>query len=472
MSPFSASFVQDPAKPFQDDQLEREAIADNLGRIISARGGPFVLAIDSAWGTGKTTFVEMWRHSLANDGFPTLYYNAWENDFAEDPLISLISELRTLTEMGDLSSKGSEVLADQYNKVKKLGTTIIKRGLPIGARLLTAGILNIRSEDLSNAFGEFAESIVEDRIEDHYKQKSSIEEFKNELKTIARLSSQDDKPLVIFVDELDRCRPNFAVELLERIKHIMSVDNTVYVLSLHKSELAHSIKGLYGSGFDAHNYLGRFIDLDFTLPLPNRYTFVKSCIENDSEWGKELFGNQPSLDTLVRQMIALSDKLNISERDIQQIITRMAIVLALSEKPDEPTIFLTSFLLQLRKVRRPAYDEFVATRDPTYINSIIDDALDIPMLHNEASAHGFLKAGIIASTVDKSLVNVEFDRLEKEYNSLADGIGEAGSGSASDLYMAKVNRVVAERLSDLAYLAVREVMSRIIEDIELSTSFS
>ena len=79
--------------PFVNDVLGREASARVLTQLISTLDQSFVLAIDSPWGTGKTTFLRMWLQSLRKEGCACLHFNAWETDFVEDPLVSLIGEL-------------------------------------------------------------------------------------------------------------------------------------------------------------------------------------------------------------------------------------------------------------------------------------------------------------------------------------------------------------------------------------------
>ena len=77
-------------------------------------------------------------------------------------------------------------------------------------------------------------------------------------------------PLIVMIDELDRCRPSFAVEFLETTKHLFAVDQVVFVLAVNRKELAHAVKALYGNDFDADRYLRRFFDIDFRLPEPVR----------------------------------------------------------------------------------------------------------------------------------------------------------------------------------------------------------
>lgn len=72
--------------------------------------------------------------------------------------------------------------------------------------------------------------------------------------------------LVVFIDELDRCRPDYAVNLLERIKHYFSNKNVTYVFSVNIDELQHTIKRFYGEGFSSTEYLDRFFDLTIDIP--------------------------------------------------------------------------------------------------------------------------------------------------------------------------------------------------------------
>jgi len=87
----------DAENPFLNCKLEREKYADVLTKIVGTYADGFVLAINNEWGTGKSTFVKMWRQQLINQEYQTLYFNAWENDFESNPLVALMGELSSLT---------------------------------------------------------------------------------------------------------------------------------------------------------------------------------------------------------------------------------------------------------------------------------------------------------------------------------------------------------------------------------------
>lgn len=91
------------SNPFQNDALGREPIAGHLTSLLRTLEDPYVLSLSSPYGTGKTTFVRMWRQKLENEGFLPLYYNAWDNDFVDDPLVAFVEEITTRIEGRDAS---------------------------------------------------------------------------------------------------------------------------------------------------------------------------------------------------------------------------------------------------------------------------------------------------------------------------------------------------------------------------------
>ena len=194
-------------------------------------------------GTGKSTFVKMWRQALENGGYKTIYFNAWETDFISEPLVALVGEI------GRLLPPKSRVAKAAGRKLKTATGLILKKATPIAIRVLTAGLLDVRSEDLhrlslsaddlEKALSETAEKVVEGAIDQYTRHKDEVGEFRKALAEAVATTAVEGRPLVFFVDELDRCRPTFAVELLERIKHLFEVPGVIFVLSVHRGQLAH-----------------------------------------------------------------------------------------------------------------------------------------------------------------------------------------------------------------------------------------
>ncbi|MFT4757077.1 MAG: hypothetical protein ACI91R_001727 [Vicingaceae bacterium] len=252
-------------KPFSDCKLDRRKYAENLTNIIRNYPTGFVLALNNRWGDGKTFFINRWRQLLKKEGFQTIYYNAWKDDFADNALLSIIAEL---TE--DIENPDKKLLENVLQK----GTTLFARSLPILLKaVLKKGVGEYGFDELAELIAKETGDSFKKLIDEHKKQKETISDFKKALREFA-FDAGNGKPLVFFIDELDRCKPSYAVEVLEVIKHFFDVDNIVFVLSIDKTQLANSVRGYYGSDkIDGNEYLKRFIDVEYSLPKPISLSF-------------------------------------------------------------------------------------------------------------------------------------------------------------------------------------------------------
>jgi nucleoside-triphosphatase THEP1 len=259
--------------PFANCKLSRQPYARVLTDIVNTYADGFVLAINNEWGTGKTTFVKMWQQQLKNEGFQTIYFNAWENDFDSNPLVALMSELETIT-----NAKNKKV----FKSVVEKGAVLVKNIAPALAKSLikkyVVDIDDIAVDAVENATKASTE-ILEEEIKEYADKKKTIIEFRKELEKFVQ-QADNTKPLIFIVDELDRCRPNYSVVVLEQIKHFFSVSGIVFVLSIDKNHLASAVKGFYGSEqIDSNEYLRRFIDLEYSIPKPSTKDFIKYLFE-------------------------------------------------------------------------------------------------------------------------------------------------------------------------------------------------
>lgn len=249
--------------PFANCKLGREPYATILTQIVEQGQRGSVLSLNGAWGTGKTTFVKMWERMLQNKGFPTLYYNAWESDFVSDPFVALIGELSKALPSGDLCNN---ILPFLKSLALRTSSSYINN--------VSGGLLDAAVTSVKDSFQTFHEE-----IENYNSAKKSLVDFRQALQRIVEPIGQG-KPLVFIVDELDRCNPHFAVKVLERIKHLFTIDGIVFVLSIDKDQLCSSIRGYYGSDrIDAEEYLRRFIDIEYNLPEPDPELYLKYLIK-------------------------------------------------------------------------------------------------------------------------------------------------------------------------------------------------
>lgn len=256
----------DLEQPFKNCKLERENYAFVLTNIVESYSEGFVMAINNKWGTGKTTFVKMWQQQLKNKEFKTIYFNAWENDFEDNPLIALIGELQTITKFTD----------DKFKKIIKSAAKLSKNIAPA----ITKAIINkyIDTEIIREVIDEAVKTggdIFEEEVNDYADRKKSILDFRNNLEKFVKQETPS-KPLIFIIDELDRCRPNYSVSLLEQVKHFFNVKNIIFILSIDKEQLGNAICGVYGSEkIDSAEYLKRFIDIEYSIPEPSNGKYFK-----------------------------------------------------------------------------------------------------------------------------------------------------------------------------------------------------
>ncbi|PLY08679.1 MAG: hypothetical protein C0626_12570 [Arcobacter sp.] len=315
---------------FKNDKLKRKDSIIDLSQLIKSNLEPLVLSINASWGSGKTTFVKLWQAYIKNEcNINSIYFSAWEDDFSKEPLISILGELNNYIEK---NYPVNTPIPQGFNKAIKMTGKVLKRGLPAFIKGSTAGVLDYDS-GIEEAISSMSEESTKELIENYSRDKDVLKEFKNALENV--LSKMDeDKPFIIFIDELDRCRPLYSIELLERIKHVFGIKRLIFVLSIDKVQLSESIKSQYGN-INTNSYLKRFIDLEYWLSNPNINDFCdylygefeidklllsKGIIIKDSEFFHHL--------TIMKK---LANIFQLQLRDIEQIFTKIHILFNIIE---------------------------------------------------------------------------------------------------------------------------------------------
>lgn len=255
-----------PLDTFDEDRLGRESLADYLTTFIkttlpAVNENSFVLALDSPWGTGKTSFIQMWRDKLDLSGelYNIITYNAWENDDCETALIPLICSFSQLEKDVEDEKHLLEVIKE-----------VLKILLPRVGNLILKNRLGIDTLDLAEILKEVGDINTPNTIYENYKSTNAI---KDKFRELIQECTDDNKKLIIFIDELDRCRPTFAIETLEAIKHFFDLKNVIFIISLDTKQLSKSIKTVYGD-IESEGYLRRFFDYQIPLPKSSLKEFL------------------------------------------------------------------------------------------------------------------------------------------------------------------------------------------------------
>lgn len=342
--------------PCVADKLGRSREIENLTPVLLNAEAPLVFAIDAPWGGGKTTFIKLWQQFLKKEGKVSLYLNAWESDFADDPLLPMLSVLDDW-----LTSQSSKpAIKEAWDKAKACTPGIIKATAVAAAKAATFGALDLDKEFeklAADLTGEAVGSLVDSF---NVKQKA-LAKFKQQL--VAALDALPDEQanLIVFVDELDRCKPTYAIEVLERIKHLFDIDRLVFVLAVNRDQLSKSIQGVYGPSFDGLSYLKRFIDLDYSLRIPDRNAYIRMRLQQKdlkSRFAKRQDGRN-DIDTIESMLCWLCERFDYTLRDIDQLITRLRLIVrSIPSNYYFDAVVLLSMLV-LRQENHELYQRFV-----------------------------------------------------------------------------------------------------------------
>ena len=259
------------------DPLHRKREIEDFLKMLIAVEPPYTFVIDAPWGSGKSFFVkqvaralQMTNPALSQDSakpsttfgnideelhkkpYLPIYFNAWEDDHFDNPILPILASIASTT--GEKSVKGGEDF---------------RKGI-IGAIEAAASLVGYGG-DINGVIENFSGTDFLEQYKNERELRGKIDELiKSNLPKIADRA-------VIFIDELDRCRPEFAIKILEQTKTLFQQENIVVVYSTDITQLAHSLQGIYGPRFDGRKYLERFYDkrLELNPIKPADYLLYK-----------------------------------------------------------------------------------------------------------------------------------------------------------------------------------------------------
>lgn len=368
-----------PNKEILLETLEKNIIGRNTEiinfiRLLDSIKSNFSIAIDNDWGTGKTFFVKevkmildaynehSYDYELSNleriknvidikniDLHLAVYYNAWENDNQKSLLLSLIYEI---IKVAKIDTNKTDI---SINKEK-----IIKDGL-------SAIVKHFSGIDIKELL-KCVETEAKDIFKEIKGQKSTKEQVDNILNN---LLLEHGERLVIFIDELDRCRPTFAVELLEQIKHYFDNDKITFVFSTNIKQLQYTIKKYYGEAFEAKRYLDKFFDLTISLNEINVIEYFNFVNENS---------RGDMYDYVCKEIVK---EYNFSLRDVIKFVQINKICIENLRKTkneylyfDEKNIryvltYVLPIVIGLKIKRYDQYEDFITGKDSTPLITIL-----------------------------------------------------------------------------------------------------
>ncbi|ELC7280280.1 NTPase KAP [Aeromonas veronii] len=361
------------------DRLERARYAEFLTNYLAAEGKQrnYVLNLNAEWGAGKTWFIKRWYMELKAH-YPTVYIDAWQQDFSDDPLLTVISSI--IEQLKDAT--GNKVVIPDGVKSKLLGLLKVGGKLVLKSAIKKAGL---EDGDFSME-GEDADKLVDTLCSNHKERYESIQYLKQEIRqwvegAVGLSEGELDYPAFILIDELDRCRPSYAVEMLETIKHIFDIPRVVFVLATDTEQLQHAVKVIYGSEFDAYTYLSRFFNRRFSMLSCSRHDFVESHLPNASYLDSKIFEtiwprglNVGSLNDIIS---AIADACQLSLRSTEKLIDRLLLVLV-NMKDDSINIVFLAYLIALHESKPSDYETIILSgRSHSFLSVIKSDEIKL-----------------------------------------------------------------------------------------------
>jgi len=269
---------------WKNDYLDSKRIADYLTPFIDGITQPFVISLNAPYGCGKTYLIKNWAQDLAKRDYKAVYFNAWETDYTDDPLIALAGVMKE--QLGQQRKEIEELISNMGAYcIRKIAPAIIKGVVAKIAGQDVVGVVSEIAKFSEKDFEEITQSFAKDALERHTQARESVVSFKKKLSAIVnnkggQKSEGENKKLVIFIDELDRCRPTYAIEVLECTKHLFDVDGVIFVLAVDKKQLQETVEKIYGTR-DGEGYLQKFIDWQYDLPTPDAHQFATKLFYED-----------------------------------------------------------------------------------------------------------------------------------------------------------------------------------------------
>lgn len=365
-----------------NDPINRNQDIVYFYNILQAQELASAIAIDGRWGSGKTFFVRQTKMVInalnpsstideetkvkatvrlpfpkndeENENYSiAVYYDAWENDNDTEPVLSLIYEIAkqlsvdfSLSDISIVKTAGAIIEAISGHNINGIKDALT-------------------SEDPFKKFKK--EKDVEQKIKDFF----------------SCLLAERGNRLVIFIDELDRCKPTFAVHLLEQIKHYIYDDRITFVFSVNLEQLQHTIKNYYGVDFDSCRYLDRFFDLRISMPPANMEKFY-------SEIG---LGSRYYVDIVTKRIINMY---NFELREITRFYSQIKAAVYEpthdSEKYDFSfadekgrqiiLMYIVPLLIGLKIADISKYDQFINGHNSEPLKELLDFDDDNRLLEN------------------------------------------------------------------------------------------
>jgi len=346
--------------PWIDDRHDRKSQADELLQLVNDVSGPISIRIEAPYGSGKSFFLNRLAQQAKKDGHVVVEFNAWEEDLLDDPLPSVISSIIEAFETTNARSQAPDLISSE--KVKSLYQSIGPILLRMGGMVTSRAIFG-DSKALIEVMDEFTKnsaSLVEKEFQKLNGARQSLQNLKSEIRAMSE--TLNGKEIIILVDELDRCKPIFAIRVLEVIKHIFNEGSIVFIVAVDKSTIHSIIEKCYGPLIDKEGYLERYFGYKFNLKSVD-YSNLYVDSSRRYDWNERRLTDK----NFEKIFILLFENLNINLRESETLLNEFDHVISiLCERNNIIKIdqsFFVLFILVIRK-KIPNFPMTIFSPDP------------------------------------------------------------------------------------------------------------
>jgi KAP family P-loop domain len=385
------------AVPLDGDCLNRKPFIDRLTRMAERLPEGGVIGVDGQWGEGKTWLATHWRSSLGLD-WPSVYLNAFEWDHQDDAFVAIASSLLEVVKApGDSSRVGPQL----KKMLVKVGAVFLKKAPSAIASMATAGLSDEFTKALGDATASAAEGAVEAAeaqmlavLEAASKREMALEGLRNAVRGFVD-AREGGKPLVVVVDELDRCRPEFALELLERLKHLFDMPGLVFVLFVNRDQLEAAVATRHGSPAGG-TYLDKFVHLwapplqDWKLAAPNK---LANCHFELMKKFADRLACGTQLGGFFRPFSYITAALALPPRSLERAVSALA---SMQEIPSFDANSLLPWVLILSVARREIFLGIVADQMKQHQKAYEIATAIFPLVEPNSQAKHCLKLALAA----------------------------------------------------------------------------
>ena len=367
----------------EKDIFVRKEFGERLAKQLTQTDDEFVVALDAGWGEGKSTFIKMWKGYVTHhreQKIRTIYFDAFSNDYQKDPFVALAAEIYDL-----LKDNSTKIKDDFITKAGAAANALARGAVKIAVRVGTNGVLDgsvIDSvkTDVAELVANQVDEVFASRLKNSSKDKKALKDFREYLEDFAK-EQGGGQPIVFVIDELDRCRPDFALELMEQIKHLFSVRGITFLLVMNRAQMEESIKTKYGI-VDASKYLQKFVHLWLAMPRKAGKNVDHGVMYVDHVMKSMLMPHErfiiPEATGLIVELVRTFKP---SFREIERMLSYFALI----QNSGRNGNYHTNYQLML------AFISYVKVIRPELIQKIVDQKIDSDGLLKEVGLDRMVK---------------------------------------------------------------------------------